>query len=391
MKVLIYTEYFFPIQGGVQTIVWELAQGLAAWAPDKPEAERIEVTVVTRTLERTPGDGTLPFRLVRRPSLRELVRLLCGTDIVHLAGPAMLPLALSLALRKPVVVEHHGYHSICPKGNLLYGPDHCACPGHFMAGRYEKCIECISEDLRPWNSLRHVILTFPRRWLCQGVIANIAVSQHVAHRIMLPNTHTIYHGIDDLGPVARDGSGVGNHQIQIGYVGRLVSEKGLPLLLEASKRLEDAGFVFRLIFVGDGPDRSELEDLTRRLGLQARTRFLGELSGTGLEEAVRPLQVVVMPSLSEETVGLAAIEQMMRGGVVIAADIGGLGEVVGDAGLKFTTGDSNALYSCLRRVLENPALVTSLGAAGRARAMKVFHRDSMIRNHVSLYRDAVIR
>jgi glycosyltransferase involved in cell wall biosynthesis len=223
------------------------------------------------------------------------------------------------------------------------------------------------------------------------VIANIAVSQHVAHRIMLPNTHTIYHGIDDLGPVARDGSGVGNHQIQIGYVGRLVSEKGLPLLLEASKRLEDAGFVFRLIFVGDGPDRSELEDLTRRLGLQARTRFLGELSGTGLEEAVRPLQVVVMPSLSEETVGLAAIEQMMRGGVVIAADIGGLGEVVGDAGLKFTTGDSNALYSCLRRVLENPALVTSLGAAGRARAMKVFHRDSMIRNHVSLYRDAVIR
>jgi len=391
MKVLIFTEYFFPTPGGVQTIVLELARGLAGWSANQPERDRIELTVVTRTRERSAGDDALPFRLVRRPTLRELVRLLRGTDIVHLAGPVMLPLALSLALRKPVVVEHHGYHSICPKGNLLYGPDHCACPGHFMAGRYAKCIECLSEDLRPWSRFRHVILTFPRRWLCQRVVANIAVSQHVAHRIMLPNTQTIYHGINDLGPVARNGSGVGNHQFEIGYVGRLVSEKGLPLLLEASKRLEDAGFVFWLIFVGDGPDRSELEDLTRRLGLQARTRFLGELSGTSLEEAVRPLQVVVMPSLCEETAGLAAIEQMMRGGVVIAADIGGLGEVVGDAGLKFTAGDSSALYSCLRRVLEEPTLTASLGAAARVRAMKVFDRDSMIQGHVSLYREALRR
>ena len=47
------------------------------------------------------------------------------------------------------------------------------------------------------------------------------------------------------------------------------------------------------------------------------------------------MRVVVMPSQWEETAGLAAIEQMMRGGVVIASDIGGLGEVVSEAGLRY--------------------------------------------------------
>ena len=389
MRVLIYTEYFLPIPGGVQTIVLELAMGLAAWTPYQPGAERIEVTVVTRTRERTAGDDALPFRLVRRPTLPELVGLLRGADIVHLAGPVMLPLGLSLALRKHVVVEHHGYHSICPNGLLVFGPESSVCPGHFIAGRYGMCVRCNSEELGRWKSFCSLMLTFPRRWLCRHVAANIAVSRHVAKRIALPHTKTIYHGITDSGSVAPNGSRAANHPLQIGYVGRLVSEKGLPLLLEAAKRLDNGGFLFHLTFVGDGPDRSELEDLTRRLGLQARTTFLGELSGTGLEDAVRPLQVVVMPSRWEETAGLAVIEQMMRGGMVIAADIGGLSEVVADTGLKFSAGDSGALYSCLRQVLQEPSLAALLGPAARARATKVFNRDSMIQEHVSLYQEAL--
>jgi len=98
-----------------------------------------------------------------------------------------------------------------------------------------------------------------------------------------------------------------------------------------------------------------------------------------------------MPSRWEETAGLAAIEQMMRGGIVIAADIGGLSEVVGDAGLKFSAGDSGALYSCLRKVLEQPSLADSLGSAARARAVKLFNCESMIQEHVSLYREALLR
>ena len=96
-----------------------------------------------------------------------------------------------------------------------------------------------------------------------------------------------------------------------------------------------------------------------------------------------------MPSQWEETAGLAAIEQMMRGGVVVASDIGGLGEVVGDAGLRFKVGDSDALYSRLREVIERPSLRASLSLAARRRAMHTFSRNRMIEGHISAYRRAL--
>ena len=80
--------------------------------------------------------------MVRQPSLRELTRLIRAADVVHLAGPAFLPLLAALLLRKPVVVEHHGFQTICPNGQLFYEPTQQPCPGHFMAGRHGECIRC---------------------------------------------------------------------------------------------------------------------------------------------------------------------------------------------------------------------------------------------------------
>jgi glycosyltransferase involved in cell wall biosynthesis len=171
----------------------------------------------------------------------------------------------------------------------------------------------------------------------------------------------------------------------------LVSEKGIPILLEAAKKLSDEGVSFHLALIGDGAEREALERETRRLGLQDRITFTGYLSGTALEEAVRALRVVVMPSQWEETAGLAVMEKMMRGGLVVVADVGGLSEVVGDAGLKFAPGDANALYAQLRLVLENPSIVATVSSAARARALKHFNRDSMIENHIALYREVTPR
>jgi len=99
----------------------------------------------------------------------------------------------------------------------------------------------------------------------------------------------------------------------------------------------------------------------------------------------------VMPSQCEETAGLAAIEQMMRGGVVVAADIGGLGEVVDEGGLKFPMGDSEGLYSRLRELIERPSFRASLRVAARKRAVQAFGRDSMIDAHVSTYHEVLGR
>jgi glycosyltransferase involved in cell wall biosynthesis len=127
--------------------------------------------------------------------------------------------------------------------------------------------------------------------------------------------------------------------------------------------------------------------MAERLGLSDCVTFTGDLRGADLEKTVGKIAVVVMPSVWEETAGLSAIEQMMRGRVVIAADIGGLGEVVDGGGLKFAPGDWRALAACMQKVAADPELAKSLGSAARSRAMRMFRQDSMIQAHLSLYRE----
>jgi glycosyltransferase involved in cell wall biosynthesis len=217
------------------------------------------------------------------------------------------------------------------------------------------------------------------------------ITNHVGARLKLPRSRTVYYGIEEAARVTVERVPTREDLLQAAYVGRLVAEKGLPLLLQAAKNLKDNGAPFHLSFMGDGPERNRLNELTDRFGLRDFVKFTGDLRGRELEQAVGGIDVVVMPSLWEETAGLSAIEQMMRGRVVIAADIGGLGEVVGDAGLKFAPGDAEALASCIRKLIDDPALVRSLGSAARARAVKFFGQERMIEDHVSLYRGALCR
>jgi glycosyltransferase involved in cell wall biosynthesis len=76
---------------------------------------------------------------------------------------------------------------------------------------------------------------------------------------------------------------------------------------------------------------------------------------------------------------------MMRGRLVIASDIGGLGEIVGDAGLTFPMGDVEQLAACMQRVLDEPDVIQSLGQTARARALKLFHQDRMVAEHLQFY------
>jgi glycogen synthase len=387
INVLLYCRDWLPVVGGAQTVSLTLATGLAEWSKSHP-SESFEVILATKTSANATYDSQFPFRVVRLPGTRELIRHIRSADVLHVAGPAFFPLLIAQVFRVPTVVEHHGYQSVCPNGLLLYAPDHTICPGHFMAGRYRKCLECNAKDLGWIGSFRKLVLTFPRRWLCKRVAANIAVSNHVAMRIALPHTHTIYHGIQDASGFVSDPAPSQGNQLTIGYVGRLVGEKGLPLLLDAANQLEKEGMPFQLTFIGDGPQRSELESLACRLNLQDRVSFTGDLRGAAFAKALQSVQVVAMPSQCEETAGLAAMEQMMRGGVVVAADTGGLSEVVGEAGLKFPVNDLAALTACLRKVYGNPSLLNSLGSAARSRAIRYFDLEIMIQKHVEVYKAA---
>jgi glycosyltransferase involved in cell wall biosynthesis len=169
-------------------------------------------------------------------------------------------------------------------------------------------------------------------------------------------------------------------------VGRLVSLKGLPLILEAAKTLQRTGYSFRLRFVGDGPEKAELRRLTEELELENYVEFTGFITGPVFQAAMKDIAAVVMPSVWEETAGLAAIEQMMRGRLVIASDIGGLGEVVDDCGLRFPAGNTEALAQCMKSVLDHPEIIDRKGDNARRRALDLFSERRMLQDHVDLYR-----
>jgi glycosyltransferase involved in cell wall biosynthesis len=239
MKILIYCEYFAPVVGGVQTALELLARGLSQLRAEEGHSQ-VEVTVATMTPANGMDDSLLPYRVIREPSFLQIFQLIREADVVHLAGPCLLPLLLTRLTRKPVVIEHHGYQAICPNGQLFLQPSKTVCPGHFMARRYGECAKCCAQTMGRLGSIRALILTFPRYWLCQAVAKNVVISDHVGRRLMFPRTQTIYYGIE-VTPPPGDEPRHPSQELELAFVGRLVAEKGLPLLLEAAKRLRDGG------------------------------------------------------------------------------------------------------------------------------------------------------
>ncbi len=123
VKLLIYSHFFAPSVGGVETIVALLARKLADTSNASTSAENFQVTVATQTPASAFDDRTLPFPVVRAPSLFQLWRLIRSADVVHIAGPSLAPMFLAKLARTPYVVEHHGYQAICPNGVLIHQPD----------------------------------------------------------------------------------------------------------------------------------------------------------------------------------------------------------------------------------------------------------------------------
>jgi len=388
MKLLVYSHYFAPSIGGVETIVLGLSRGLAElrMANGAPE---FEITVVTDTPAGNYDDRALPFLVIRQPGLFYLWRLVRACDVIHAAGPALLPLFLARLAGKPAAVEHHGYQAICPNGILVHQPDRSVCPGHFQARRYAECLRCNARETSWLRSCRNLFLMFPRHALTRRVAANVAITQHVLQRLVLPRSSVTYYGIDDPlhdtfpSQIFSASSG----RTCFAYVGRFVQEKGIPILLQAAKKLIGEGHQFEVRLIGDGDERPSLDEMIGREHLESCVHITGYLAGAALTDTLRDVRAVIMPSIWEETAGLAVIEQMMRGRLVIVSDIGGLGEIVGDAGLQFPPGNADALADCMRDVLRNPSLIQSYGGKARERALRLFMRGRMIEEHASVYRE----
>jgi glycosyltransferase involved in cell wall biosynthesis len=202
--------------------------------------------------------------------------------------------------------------------------------------------------------------------------------------IHLSNAVAIPHGIETISHDSESPHSLGPPLIV--FQGRLVTTKGLPLLLEAASILRSENRAFELMVIGDGPERIAIEELTKQLQLSSCVRFVGRIAAADLNSALSKASIIVVPSLGGEVFGLVLAENMSRGLPVVASNIGCFAEVLGDAGLTFRVGDAKDLARQIARLLDDPALVSALGSRARRRIFESYPRSRMIEAHAQLYR-----
>ena len=143
-------------------------------------------------------------------------------------------------------------------------------------------------------------------------------------------------------------------------VGRLKAPKDFLTLVRALARLPEGGF--EALLVGDGPDRGEIEDEIRELGVEGRVQLAGERSD--VPALLADSDVFVLSSRSEG-LPVSVLEAMAAELPVVASNVGGLGELVvdGETGLLVPPGDPEALAEALGRLIEDRELRRRLGAS----------------------------
>ena len=148
------------------------------------------------------------------------------------------------------------------------------------------------------------------------------------------------------------------------YVGRLVAEKGLDVLLRAVAGLD---FPCEVEVIGDGPARADFERLTHELGLNSRVHFRGWISHDNIVECYLGSQLFVHPGRWPDPAPRTIIEAMALGVPLVVSATGGAPAMAGDAALSFTPGDHNDLRAKIAALHANPALSAELVAAGGKR------------------------
>lgn len=176
----------------------------------------------------------------------------------------------------------------------------------------------------------------------------------------------------------------------IGYVGRLVPEKGIEDLIRAASKLVGN---WRVRVLGSGPDRGRLDALARSLGAGERVHFDGSLPSGDVPAYLGQLHALVLPSRTcpnwKEQFGRVLIEAMASSVPVVGSDSGEIPNVIADAGLVFPEGDVEALAGHLESLMAQPALWAELARRGRERVLAHFTQAQVAAQTVAVYREMV--
>lgn len=302
LNILIYSPQFYPRLGGVERVTQMLAQ---AWGEAGCE---IKVVCSTEGVEAEKGND-FAFEIVRFPRNKQLFQLLRWCDVyvqscISLKG--LLPWPL---VRRPLVMIHHTWYCDPDAGHVRW---------------------------QDWLKLQVTRLGH-----------NIAVSEAIASHLPTPAqvienpyTETIFHPRPEI---ERDRDLI--------FVGRLVSDKGVDLLIDAMGQLRQQGLTPNLTIIGSGTERSPLEQQIQALHLTRQVTFAGELTPTEVAQRLCQHRILVVPSRWREPFGIVALEGIACGCWVVGSNQGGLSAAIGPGGLTFENGNVEQLTTRLQQVL----------------------------------------
>jgi glycosyltransferase involved in cell wall biosynthesis len=178
-----------------------------------------------------------------------------------------------------------------------------------------------------------------------------------------------------------------NDALLIGFLGRLVPEKGVLLLLEALLRLK--GLKWKLLLVGNGELRGVIRDhWQNKFG--DRLIMMGPITHEAVSQYLRHLDIFVLPSYSiptwKEQFGLAMAQAMMAGVACIGSSSGAIPEVLGPGGLIFKERDVDNLTCALKRMLESEALRRELGDKARAFVLQRYTNTAVASAYLTAFK-----
>ena len=329
MKILISSHHFSPSTGGIEKVTELLAREFARRGHN--------VRVVTQT----PGDGRFEFDVIRQPQAASLLSAVRWCDAYiqnNISLRTLWPVAL---VRRPLFIIHQTW---------ITAPDGSTNSTHALKRFALKFAESFS--------------------ISRAVAESLPVKSTV---IGNPYDDTVFRKV----PATRRAK-------DLIFVGRLVSDKGADLLLDALARLQRDGVRASLTIVGDGPERQPLEERADRLDIADQVVFTGTRSSTEIAALLNEHKIAVVPSRWSEPLGIVALEAIACGCVVIGSAAGGLPEAIGPCGTTFPNGDTDALAATIANLLRDEEQRAALRAASGA------HLARFTSAHIAeLYLDAI--